>query len=112
MIRRPPRSTLFPYTTLFRSIPGIVDDGSVSRETTSIGAIGGTYINGGRGNQKNFSVDGITDMDIGANESLGTQPNMDSIAEVKILTSNYQAEYGRNGGGTITVITKSGPQAF
>jgi hypothetical protein len=33
---------------------------------------------------------------------------MDAIAEVKVLTSNYQAEFGRNSGGTITVITKSG----
>src|ERR1035438_8248926 len=37
---------------------------------------------------------------------------MDSIAEVRVLTSNYQAEYGRNAGGSITVITKSGTRDF
>jgi hypothetical protein len=37
---------------------------------------------------------------------------MDSIAEVKVLTSNFQAEYGRNGGGVITVITRGGGTDF
>ena len=40
------------------------------------------------------------------------EPNIDSIQELKILTSNYQAEFGRNSGGTITVVTKSGTQQF
>ena len=38
--------------------------------------------------------------------------NMDAIAEVKVLSSNYEAEYGRNSGGTITLVTKSGTQHF
>ena len=37
---------------------------------------------------------------------------MDSIQELKVLTSNYQAEFGRNSGGTITVVTKNGTQEF
>ena len=37
---------------------------------------------------------------------------MDAIAEVKVLTSNYQAEYGRNAGGVITLITKGGGKDF
>jgi len=39
-------------------------------------------------------------------------PNPDTIAEFRILTSNYSAEYGRNAGGIITVVTKSGTNAF
>jgi hypothetical protein len=35
-------------------------------------------------------------------------PNPDTIQEFRILTSNYTAEYGRNGGGIISVVTKSG----
>ena len=60
----------------------------------------------------NFTVDGITDMDTGSNSTLHYEPNMDAIQELKVLTSNYQAEFGRNSGGTITVVTKSGTQHF
>lgn len=95
------------FFALLTTIPGVVDTNS-SRETTTNASNGGIFINGGRDNQKNFAVDGITNMDIGSNQSLAFMPNMDAIAEVKILSSNYQAEYGRNSGGTVTVITKSG----
>jgi hypothetical protein len=95
------------FFALLATIPGVVDT-NASREATSNASNGGTFINGQRDNQKNFSVDGITDMDVGSNQSLAFMPNMDAIAEVKVLTSNYQAEYGRNSGGMVTVITKSG----
>lgn len=99
------------FFALLATIPGVVDT-NASRETTTNASNGGTFINGARDNQKNFSVDGITDMDVGSNQSLAFMPNMDSIAEVKILTSNYQAEFGRNSGGMVTVITRSGTKAF
>ena len=57
-------------------------------------------------------MDGITDMDTGSNSTLHYEPNIDAIQELKVLTSNYQAEFGRNSGGTITVVTKSGTQQF
>ena len=37
---------------------------------------------------------------------------MDSIAEMRVLTSNYQAEYGRNSNGVISIVTKGGSQEF
>ena len=39
-------------------------------------------------------------------------PSMDSVQELRVLTSNYAAEYGRNSGGTVTVITKGGGKQF
>jgi hypothetical protein len=57
-------------------------------------------------------VDGVTDMDTGSNGSLHYEPNMDAIQELKVLSSNYQAEFGRNSGGTITVVTKNGTHDF
>ena len=75
------------------------------------GAISGININGGF-TALNFTVDGITDMDTGSNTSLHYEPNLDAIQELKVLTSNYQAEFGRNSGGTITVVTKNGTQDF
>jgi hypothetical protein len=89
-----------------------VDNLSQGRETTSPDSLRGTFINGSRENSKNYAVDGITNLDTGSNNTLQFEPNMDSIAEVKVLTSNFQAEYGRNGGGVITVITRGGGTDF
>jgi len=47
-----------------------------------------------------------------ANTSLNTYPNVDAIAEVRVLTSNYGAQYGRNASGTVETITKSGTRDF
>jgi hypothetical protein len=93
-------------------VPGVVDDGSQARDVTSPNAIGGITINGNASTYKNFTVDGITDMDTGSNNTLHYEPNMDSVAEIRVLTSNYQAEYGRSAGGLISVITKGGSQDF
>ncbi|HVY94713.1 MAG TPA: carboxypeptidase regulatory-like domain-containing protein, partial [Bryobacteraceae bacterium] len=98
---------LFGYMKL---VPGVIDT-STTRDVTSPGAIGGITINGNT-SAKNFTVDGITDIDTGSNGTLHYEPNLDSIQELKVLTSNYQAEFGRNSGGTITVVTKSGTQEF
>ena len=98
---------LFGYMKL---VPGVIDT-TASRDVTSPGAIGGITINGNT-SAKNFTVDGITDMDTGSNGTLHYEPNLDSIQELKVLASNYQAEFGRNSGGTITVVTKNGTQQF
>jgi hypothetical protein len=94
------------------SVPGVVDNFSQRRETMSPSSIGGTFINGNRENQKNLAIDGITDLDTGSNSNVHFQPNMDAISEIRIMTSNYQAEFGRNSGGVITVITKGGSKDF
>jgi hypothetical protein len=100
------------FFTYLSTIPGVVDNFSQRRETASPDSIRGTFINGGRENQKNLTVDGVTDLDTGSNSTVHYQPNMDSIAEIKVMTSNYQAEFGRNGAGVITVITKGGSKDF
>ena len=70
--------------------------------------IGLELVNGGRNDSKNMTIDGVTNLDTGSNGSVHSMPSMDSVAELKLLASNYAAEYGRNAGGTITVITKGG----
>jgi hypothetical protein len=97
---------------LMQTLPGIVDTGGQARDATSPNAISGIYIAGGRNTSKNFTVDGIVDIDIDSNGTLHCEPNMDAIAEARVLTSNYQAEFGRSGMGTISVITKGGTQDF
>lgn len=99
---------LFGY---FHLLPSVIDT-TASRDVTAPGNIAGIYINGNISSAKNFTVDGITDMDTGSNGTLHYEPNMDAIQELKVLTSNYQAEFGRNAGGTITSVTKSGARDF
>jgi hypothetical protein len=65
----------------------------------------------GGGGATNIMMDGISTMDTGNNGQL-LQMNVESIAEVKILTSSYQAEFGRSSGLQITAITKSGTNRF
>src|SRR6185503_21092548 len=97
---------LFGY---IRLIPGVVD--TANRDVTSHSALNNLHINGGF-TALNFTVDGITDMDTGSNTSVQYEPNLDAVQELKVLTSNFQAEFGHTSGGTITVVTKSGTQDF
>jgi hypothetical protein len=71
------------------------------------GVLGTTRV-GNAGQQNNtVMMDGVAIMDTGNNGQM-LQTNIDAIAEVKILTSGYQAEYGRSSGMQITAVTKSG----
>ena len=69
-------------------------------------------INGGRTENNNWELDGGDNMDNGSNQTLNVYPNADAIAEVRVLTSNYGAQYGRNGSGTIETFIKSGTKDF
>jgi hypothetical protein len=93
---------------LLQLIPGITGVGG--GESTGTGLPGS--INGAPNNTKNVTVDGITDMDTGSNGTIHFEPNLDSIGEIRVLTSGYQAEYGRNASGTISIVTKGGGQRF
>ena len=63
------------------------------------------------GNNSNIMMDGVSTMDTGSNSVL-LQMNVESIAEVKVLVSNYQAEYGRSSGVQVSAVTKSGTNRF
>lgn len=91
------------------TIPGVA---TTQQDTTSENSIGSVHINGGIAGLANFTVDGIADTDTANNTTLHYEPNMDSIAEMRVLTANYQAEFGRNSSGTISIVTKGGSQQF
>jgi hypothetical protein len=72
---------------------------------------GSVSVNGGRGRSNNFSVNGGDANDQFVN--LPTiQPTPDSIAEFRVITNTFDAEYGRNSGAVVNVITKSGTNNF
>src|SRR5450755_2987481 len=68
-------------------------------------------VKGGRGRSNNFNVNGGDANDLFANLPT-VQPSPDSIAEFRVLTNTFDAEYGRNSGAVINVVTKSGTNEF
>ncbi|MDP2997840.1 MAG: carboxypeptidase regulatory-like domain-containing protein, partial [Bryobacterales bacterium] len=98
------------FMGLLKLLPGVVD--TAARDAPGSSSLAGLNIQGGRGNTANLTLDGITNLDTGNGTGPYFQPSMDAIAEVKVLLSNYQAEYGRNSGATINVIMKSGSRDF
>src|SRR6476646_8932383 len=88
------------FTSVVSLTPGVVAGGN---------SAGGTRL-GGAG-QNNIMMDGVSTMDTGNNGQMLSM-NVESIAEVKVLTQGYQAEFGRSSGLQITAVTKSGTNKF
>ena len=87
-------------------MPGVVDT-SDGRDAPGNSSVSNIFVLGGRNDQKNVTVDGVTNLDTGANNSTSAMPSMDAVAEVRVLMSAYSAENGRNP-TSINVITKGG----
>ena len=97
---------LFGLATL---APGVLSQNTGGSE---IGSVGGITVNGQRPNSNNITIDGVSNIDTGDNGGNMATTNVDAVAEFKILTNAYQAEYGRAVGGQMQVVTKSGTQKF
>ena len=114
------------YTDLLALQPGVV-----STPSQMTGAYSGSFISAGFAvpqvsgdlNSGALSVNGMREADNGfilngilvqetGYSGAGAIPNLDSIAEFRILTNNYDAEYGNYSGGQINVVTKSGTNSF
>ncbi len=102
------------FTQLGTLIPGVVAPpgglGGQSGDATPGGfgnATGGFNVNGMRNQSNNFLMDGATNNDT-FNTGFVLRPPPDAIEEFKILTHAFQAEYGRNAGSVVNVVTKSG----
>jgi hypothetical protein len=99
------------FTSLVALSPGVTnqsgsDEGGEGATTVAFS------INGGRTEYNNFEIDGGDMMDNGSNTTLNVYPSIDAIAEFKVLTSNYGAQYGKNGSGTVEIELKSGTSQF
>ncbi len=100
------------FMQLTQLIPGsVVTDADQMNLTTSISATT-QNLNGNRGNAINQMVDGAYNLMSGSNASLISNVGVDFIREVKIQTSNFSAEYGRNSGAAVNVVTKGGTNLF
>ena len=100
------------FTQLVTLVPGVSNQTGQDEGTVGIYGNVSYSINGGRVEYNNWEIDGGDNMDNGSNSTLNVYPNVDAIAEFKVLTSNYGAQYGRNASGTVEVETKSGTNQF
>jgi hypothetical protein len=96
------------FAGMLRLLPGVID--TRNREAPGWESMNNLSINGRT--SFNFSYDGVTNKDTGQNGGNFAAPALDSIAEVRVQASNFQAEYGRSSGATITVVTRSGTKDF
>lgn len=83
------------------------DESSVSGDQTN----GTQSVNGGRVGSNGFMVNGA-DAQEGVHNGAAILPNLDSIYEFRIITNNFDAEYGNFSGGQVNVVTKSGTNQF
>jgi hypothetical protein len=89
------------------SAPGIVKTGSFRYlRAFDIGGTSGFSVNGGKNQENEVLLDGISDVQ--ASRQVIGVPTIDSVQEFKVLTNTYDAQYGRTGGGIITIVTKGG----
>jgi hypothetical protein len=100
------------FTQLVTLTPGVVSQTNQDEGTVGVNGNVSFSMNGGRTEYNNWELDGGDNMDNGSNSTLNVYPNLEAIAEFKVLTSTYGAQYGRNGSGTIEVETKSGGSSF
>jgi hypothetical protein len=88
--------------------PGVVnqlgDEASASSTALSV--------NGARTTANNWTVDGADINDSGSNGTAVNEPSMEAIQEITLQRGNYDAGYGRSGGGQVLVATRSGTSAF
>jgi hypothetical protein len=88
---------------------------------SQLGSSGGTFygsdsagsvsVNGGRGRANNFNVNGGDANDTFVNAA-AVQPTPDAIEEFRVITNTFDAEYGRNSGAVVNVVTKGGTNAL
>lgn len=106
------------FTQLGTLIPGVVAPppalGGQAGDATPGGfgaTTAGFNVNGMRNQSNNFLLDGTSNNDT-FNTGFVLRPPPDAIQEFKILTHSYAAEYGRNAGSVVNVVTRSGTNRF
>ncbi len=94
--------------TLALLAPGVVASRNSGVNTDGAGL----SINGNRGRSNNFQIDGSDNNDLSIGGPSLFVNNSSQVAEYQVVSSNFSAQYGRNSGGIINIVTKSGGNDF
>jgi Carboxypeptidase regulatory-like domain/TonB-dependent Receptor Plug Domain len=94
---------------LVELIPGATTVGDYSVASKGAPAIS---INGARTRANNYILDGLGDIDPGNNGSAIASISIDNLQEFRVVTNNFQAQYGRSGGSQVIEVTRSGTSAY
>jgi hypothetical protein len=100
------------YIQLLSFVPGVALTTDDQLELTTSLATGNQSINGNRGQTNNVTIDGGFNLQSGSNASQINNLGIDFIQEVKIQTANFSAEYGRNSGAQVSLVSRSGGNDF
>ena len=100
------------FVTLALLVPGAVPDNGLSTQVVGVYANNSISFNGNRMQYTNWEIDGGNNTDEGSASTFNTYPNLDTIAEFRISTSNYGADMGKHAGANIEIATKSGTKTF
>ena len=98
------------FSDLVGLLPGVVTE--PGGETQGFGSNSTFYVQGGRNTGNNITIDGLPAADLGNSTANTAYVSMDSVATVRIMVSNYAAEFGRKPGAGIQAVTKSGTRQF
>lgn len=98
------------YLGLLKLLPGVVD--TQNRHAPGWNNLSSVSVNGGRTGTLNLTLDGVSSLDTGSMTGPYLAPSIDAVAEIRVLLTNYQAEYGRSSGGTINTVIKSGTSQY
>jgi hypothetical protein len=100
-------------SAFMRMIPAAVEQyGSDDYAWQTDGTSPTPHLGGINAKYNSLALDGISLIEDGSDGWPNAHVNPDAIAEVKVLVNNYQAEYGRNGGAAVNMVTKGGTQDF
>lgn len=99
------------FQSLIRTLPGIVSNDQ-SDFRLAFNNTDAFHVNGMRGSANNVFLDGSINTDVGANDGQYTQLSVDAVGEFRVLTGNFNAEYGRSPGVQIQINTKAGGRQF
>jgi outer membrane receptor protein involved in Fe transport len=94
--------------TLALLAPGVINQRSTGANTNGTGL----SVNGNRGRSNNFQIDGADNNDLSVTGPALFVDFQDQVQEYQVITNNFSAQYGRNQGAIVNIVTKGGTNDF
>jgi hypothetical protein len=100
------------FTQLTQLMPGVSQAANFDTKNKGLQSGVDFSVNGNNTTGNIFMVDGVNNNDIGSNRTILVYPSIDAIQEFKTLRNSYGPEYGQAMGAIVSIVTKSGTNAF